>query len=102
MGCFGKIGSMSEEYLIVMKTESPLLDLHWPAKFELGLILAIERYGFGNWCEIKDRLEYIGCKFSEEEIRNHYESLYLGEKDFMPVLFELWKKIIESHQDKKI
>lgn len=51
------------------------------------------RYGFGNWKEIKDNLEFHNCKFTEFEIESHYHSSYLTDQSFMPVMNILYPEI---------
>lgn len=44
-----------------------------------------QRWGFGNWYEIRDYMEYFGVKFTEEQIEEHYNKYFLNEKTYYPV-----------------
>jgi len=50
------------------------------------------RHGFGNWNDIAD---FIGTNKSREDVEEHYQNIYLGGKDYMPVRMS-WVRMFQS------
>ena len=44
--------------------------------------MGLLRHGFGNWNDIAD---FIGTNKSREEVEEHYQTVYLGAPNYIPV-----------------
>lgn len=70
---------------------------HSVGKVQRGLF----RFGFGNWKEIKEELEYFGAKYSEEELETHYYAYYLSQEDYLPVFLPLSRNLQVTNPSSK-
>lgn len=48
------------------------------------LLTAFQKWGFGNWGEVKDYMNFNGTKFSKDEIEDHYDRVFLDSQDLNP------------------
>lgn len=44
---------------------------------EILLLTGFQKWGFGNWGEVKDYMGYNGANFSKDELITHYDTYYL-------------------------
>lgn len=51
------------------------------------------RHGFGNWGEIAD---FIGSNKTREDVEDHYQHIYLGGVDFLPVSYPSFSRSTSS------
>jgi hypothetical protein len=61
---------------------------------EVVMTSAFKLWGFGNWSQIKEYMDYNGSAFSLQAIEKHFEQSYLKQPDQLPV-FELPLKELE-------
>lgn len=83
--CFSK-GSASNNhnpathpYRVIEQNSFPIYDEEWGADEELLLLEGCEIYGLGSWADIAD---HIGGYRNKDEVRDHYEKVYIQSSKF--------------------
>lgn len=61
-------------YRVIEQNSVPVYDRNWGADEELLLLEGAEIYGFGSWADIAD---HIGGYRDKDEVRAHYQKIYL-------------------------
>ena len=61
----------------------------WDLMDEVVLTTAFKLWGFGNWGQIKEYLDYNCSPFPLKEIEEHFEKYYLHQPDYLPPFREL-------------
>jgi hypothetical protein len=56
---------------------------------EVVLTTAFKLWGFGNWGQIKEYLDYNCSPFPLKEIEEHFEKYYLHQPNYLPPFGEL-------------
>ena len=69
----------------------PLIDENWMSLDELLLLDGFEKWGFGNWAEVKDYMGHNGANFNKNYLRSHYDEHYLNEESILPAVDETLK-----------
>ncbi|TAQ83427.1 hypothetical protein B7494_g8247 [Chlorociboria aeruginascens] len=83
--CFSK-GDSSHNHLpalhpyrVIEQNSVPIYDKNWGADEELLLLEGSEIYGLGSWADVAD---HIGGYRSKDEVRDHYQKIYLESPNF--------------------
>ena len=85
MSCFAKgesSGSHVPEthpFRVIEQNSVPIYDKNWGADEELLLLEGAGTYGLGSWADIAD---HIGGYRNKDEVRAHYEKVYLDSPNF--------------------
>ncbi|CAD6499949.1 BgTH12-04054 [Blumeria graminis f. sp. triticale] len=66
-------------YRVIEQNSVPIYDKNWGADEELLLLEGAEIYGFGSWADIAD---HIGGYRNKDEVRAHYQKIYLDSPNF--------------------
>lgn len=66
-------------FRVIEQNSVPIYDRNWGADEELLLLEGCEIYGLGSWADIAD---HIGGYRNKEEVRAHYEKIYLDSPNF--------------------
>ena len=53
IGCFSQLEEFPEQYFVKHKMLSSLTEAEWTCLDELLMFSALEKWGFGNWEEVK-------------------------------------------------
>lgn len=61
-------------FRVIEQNSVPIYDKNWGADEELLLLEGAETYGLGSWADIAD---HIGGYRTKDEVREHYEKIYL-------------------------
>lgn len=69
----------SHPYRVIEQNSFPIYDEEWGADEELLLLEGCESYGIGSWADIAD---HIGGYRTKDEVREHYEKVYLNSSKF--------------------
>lgn len=69
----------SHAYRVIEQNSFPIYDEDWGADEELLLLEGCETYGIGSWADIAD---HIGGYRTKDEVREHYEKVYLDSSKF--------------------
>jgi len=64
---------------VIEQNSVPIYDKDWGADEELLLLEGAETYGLGSWADIAD---HIGGYRTKDEVRDHYEKVYLKSSKF--------------------
>ena len=73
--------SKDNPYHVINRLTFPLYEENWTAEEELLILEGLEKYGLGNWSDIAD---HIGTDKTGEDAHNHYEKIYMSNRDKMP------------------
>jgi transcriptional adapter 2-alpha len=66
-------------FRVIEQNSVPIYDPNWGADEELLLLEGAEIYGLGSWADIAD---HIGGYRNKDEVRAHYEKIYLKSRTF--------------------
>ncbi|ROV93207.1 hypothetical protein VMCG_08755 [Cytospora schulzeri] len=83
--CFSKGSSSNNHqpsthpYRVIEQNSFPIFDDGWGADEELLLLEGCEIYGIGSWADIAD---HIGGYRNKDEVRDHYEKVYIESSKF--------------------
>lgn len=66
-------------FRVIEQNSVPIYDKNWGADEELLLLEGAETYGLGSWADIAD---HIGGYRTKDEVRDHYENVYLKSSRF--------------------
>ncbi|KAE8442501.1 hypothetical protein EG329_003282 [Mollisiaceae sp. DMI_Dod_QoI] len=66
-------------FKVIEQNSVPIYDRNWGADEELLLLEGAEIYGLGSWADIAD---HIGGYRNKDEVRNHYQKIYLDSPNF--------------------
>ena len=66
-------------YRVIEQNSVPIYDKNWGADEELLLLEGAQIYGLGSWADIAD---HIGGYRNKDEVRAHYEKIYLDSPHF--------------------
>ncbi|CZR62685.1 probable transcriptional adapter 2 [Phialocephala subalpina] len=66
-------------YRVIEQNSVPIYDKNWGADEELLLLEGAEIYGLGSWADIAD---HIGGYRNKDEVRAHYQKIYLDSPNF--------------------
>lgn len=66
-------------YKVIEQNSVPIYDKNWGADEELLLLEGAEIYGLGSWADIAD---HIGGYRNKDEVRAHYQKIYLDSPNF--------------------
>jgi transcriptional adapter 2-alpha len=69
----------SHPYKVIEQNSVPIYDKNWGADEELLLLEGAEIYGLGSWADIAD---HIGGYRNKDEVRAHYQKIYLDSPNF--------------------
>lgn len=88
--CFAKGESTNNHqpathpFNVIEQNSVPIYDKNWGADEELLLLEGCEIYGLGSWADVAD---HIGGYRNKDEVRAHYQKIYLDSPNFpLPVL----------------
>jgi transcriptional adapter 2-alpha len=80
---FGTHDPTTHPFRVIEQNSVPIYDKNWGADEELLLLEGAEIYGLGSWADIAD---HIGGYRNKDEVRAHYEKIYLESPNFpLPV-----------------
>lgn len=68
VGCFSQLEEFPEQYFVRKKMLFSLSEPEWTSLDEMLMLNALEKWGFGNWEEVQDFMNYNGGKFKVREI----------------------------------
>ncbi|CZT09613.1 probable transcriptional adapter 2 [Rhynchosporium agropyri] len=66
-------------FRVIEQNSVPIYDKNWGADEELLLLEGCEIYGLGSWADVAD---HIGGYRDKNEVRLHYENIYLKSSNF--------------------
>ncbi|KAH7314323.1 hypothetical protein BKA65DRAFT_466933 [Rhexocercosporidium sp. MPI-PUGE-AT-0058] len=70
-------------FRVIEQNSVPIYDKNWGADEELLLLEGCEIYGLGSWADVAD---HIGGYRNKDEVRAHYQKIYLDSANFpLPV-----------------
>lgn len=69
----------SHPYRVIEQNSVPIYDKNWGADEELLLLEGCEIYGLGSWADVAD---HIGGYRKRDEVRNHYQKIYIDSPNF--------------------
>lgn len=66
VGCFGQLEEFPDMYTVRSTMLYSLTETDWLCLDEILLLTAFQKWGFGNWGEVKDYMNFNGTKFSKD------------------------------------
>ena len=75
--CFANLEDFPQEYLVRRALRDSFTNSSWDMMDEVMLTTAFKLWGFGNWGQIKEYLDYNCSPFTHKEIEDHFERYYL-------------------------
>jgi hypothetical protein len=87
--CFSNLDDFPPEYLVGRALRQSFTSSNWDLMDEVVLTTAFKLWGFGNWGQIKEYLDYNCSPFPLKEIEEHFERYYLHQDNFLPPFAEL-------------
>ena len=82
--CFANLEVYPQDYLVRMSLRESPTDSSWDLFDELVMVHAFSLWGYSNWTQIKDYMDYNGSPFSLAEIQSHFEQYYYNQPGHFP------------------